>query len=75
MEDMTFTVSEFLRHLLHLRRRGIITGDEPLVDMGLFGISHLQVESSVDGNAFVMLCSMEAEEAELKMGSFYDKKS
>jgi hypothetical protein len=71
MEQMTFTVSEFVRHVLHLKRRGIITGDEPLIDMGFFGITHVNVESSVDGSMFVMLCSMEAEEAEVK--NFYEK--
>lgn len=72
MEGMNFTIREFIRHLLHLKRLGIITGDEELIDMGFFPITHVHVEKGTDGNAFVMLCSMEAEEAEMRRS--YDEK-
>lgn len=71
MDNMVFTVSELIRHLVQLKRRGLISGNEEVIDMGFFGITHVNVEKGVDGNMFLMLCSVEAEQAETEMS--YEK--
>lgn len=59
-ETLTFTVNELIRHLLLLKKRGVITGNEEVVDMGFFGISHIQVGHQ---EGFIVMCSNEAEDA------------
>ena len=59
-ETLTFTVDELIRHLVILKRRGVLTGKEEVVDTAFFGISHVGVDQE---HKFIIFYSNEAEDA------------
>lgn len=63
-EQLTFTVDELITHLLLLKKEGMLVGDEEVIDIGFFGLTHVHIEKSIDGNCFVMLKSQEFDDAQ-----------
>jgi len=58
MDNLIFTVDELVTHLMSLKGRGIITGKEPVLDTGYFGITH--VVRHIDGE--VPVVTLESDE-------------
>ena len=63
-ESLTFTVDELINHLSLLKEEGILSGEEEVIDVGFFGLTHVNVEKSIDGNLFAMLKSQEFDDAQ-----------